>query len=104
MVRGYVSVLWIVSVCMNLICSFFLYRLSGLLVEYRTKLRFLFLVWCMFLLPLPIYDTDATNVLGMLAAFLFIVLICTKGELINRLSVVLIFYPLILGLNYLYFT
>ena len=101
MVRGYVSVLWIVSVCMNLICSFFLYRLSGLLVEYRTKLRFLFLVWCMFLLPLPIYDTDATNVLGMLAAFLFIVLICTKGELINRLSVVLIFYPLILGLNYL---
>ena len=94
-------VLMPVTAVMNMVCSIYLYRLLGLLVEYRKNIKILFLVYGMLLFLLPIYDTDATNVLGMLAAFLFLMLICTRGKLIVRLSSVLIFYPLVLGLNYL---
>ena len=94
-------VLMPVSAVMNLVCSIYLYRLSGLLVEYRKNIKILLLIYGAFLFLVPIYDTDATNVLGMLAAFFFFMLICTKGKLIVRLSFVLIFYPLVLGLNYL---
>lgn len=86
---------------LNMVCSVYLYKLSGLLIEYRKKWRFIPLLWYMFLFLLPIYATDVTNVTGALLIFLFVVIFCTKGSLINKLSVVLIFYPLTLGINYM---
>lgn len=90
-----------ISMCWNFASSLYLYRLMGFIVEYRKKTKYLLIIWSMFLFALPIYNADVTNVLGLLTAFLFIILVCTKGSLINRLAVVLIFFPLILGLNYM---
>lgn len=96
------AVLFPIAFCINMVSSVYLYRLLGLLAEQRQNRKWLLLISNAFLFSLPVYNTDFVNVLGLLAGFSLLIFVCTKGDFMNRIAVIMIFYPLILGLNYIF--
>lgn len=56
---------------------------------------------CVYLSDMIIYSNDIYNLLGTLLLFLTYVLIFYRGRLIEKLSVILVFYPAMIAVNYL---
>lgn len=69
----------------------------------RTPVCILIAAFCAFsyLADVIIYSNDIHNLLGVLIAFFAYVLIFHRGRLIEKVSVILVFYPAMIAVNYL---
>lgn len=56
---------------------------------------------CIYLSDMIIYSNDIYNLLGTLILFLAYVLVFYRGRLIEKVSVILVFYPAMIAVNYL---
>ena len=83
--------------------SYCLYLLLGQLLEFRPSrwARFLALFILIGIANAIIYPRELTGCLICLAGFLLMILACCTGDLAVRFSAVLIFYPIMVSINYL---
>lgn len=96
----------ILIVLSGLVSGYFLYRICENFITWRSAfwIKVLIITGCLSMMVLPIYSTDMVNALGMFFSVLLIVLLGSTGTMLAKLSVVMIFYPVILGINYLKFS
>lgn len=83
--------------------SYCLYLLLSQLLEFRPSrwARFLALFILIGIANAIIYPRELTGCLICLAGFLLMILACCTGDLAVRFSAVLIFYPIMVSINYL---
>lgn len=89
----------------GLVAGYFLYRICENFITWRRSFRIKVLIvpGCLAMMILPIYRTDMVNALGLFFIVLLVVSLGSTGTILAKLSVVMIFYPIILGINYLKF-
>lgn len=87
----------------GVVSGYFLYKLCGCFVTWRRAVlvKETAFLGLSALMLLPIYITDFINVLGQLLGMVVIVLICSVGTIAAKLSVVVIFYPVMLGISFI---
>lgn len=77
------------------------YRITDCFVDIKEKKPFKFIAFISLasIISVVIIVSDIVNVLYALIAYICIMIICYKGSIIKRLSVVMVFYPIIVSLN-----
>ncbi|MBU9743246.1 GHKL domain-containing protein [Lachnospiraceae bacterium ASD3451] len=92
---------------MQFILSFwnaiYLYRIMGQFVDYRNGSLFkaAIILGCCAMSNMPIDLLDPVNSLGIFCLFMGLMLVCSNSRLINKVSVILLLFPIILGMNFI---
>ena len=92
---------------MQFILSFwnaiYLYRIMGQFVDYRNGSLFkaAIILGCCAMSNMPIDLLDPVNSLGIFCLFMGLMLVCSNSRLINKASVILLLFPIILGMNFI---
>lgn len=81
----------------------YLYRIMGQFIDYRKGRlsQAAIFLGCVFMSNMPILLLDPVNILGVLGLFAGLMLLCSNSRLISKISVILLLYPIILGINFI---
>ena len=93
----------IISLIVTWTYAFFFFLILKAFLPLRKHLIaviFAFLV-CVYLADSIIYSNDLGNLLGTMILFFFYVLIFYRGKMMEKISVLLVFYPALIAVNYL---
>lgn len=98
-----IQVLDIIAFILNWINSFFLFMVIGCFLDIRQKLPVKVVAYglCILIANIVIFANDITNIIGVLIGFILFTFILYQDIWICKLSAVIIFYPMIVSINYL---
>ncbi|KPI53193.1 ATP-binding protein [Clostridioides difficile] len=93
-----------IIVLINIYIAFFLYKLTSYFIDFRN--HWIFKVILIFgysiISQMIIWASDPVNILFTLLGYMIMLIICSKSRLIPIVSIIMILYPIIVGINFLF--
>lgn len=93
-----------IIVLIHIYIAFFLYKLTSYFIDFRN--HWIFKVILIFgysiISQMIIWVSDPVNILFTLLGYFIMLIICSKSKLIPIVSIIMILYPIIVGINFLF--
>ncbi|EQF27025.1 putative membrane protein [Clostridioides difficile CD160] len=93
-----------IIVLIHIYIAFFLYKLTSYFIDFRN--HWIFKVILIFgysiISQMIIWVSDPVNILFTLLGYFIMLIICSKSKLISIVSIIMILYPIIVGINFLF--
>lgn len=93
----------LLSILINITYCFTFYKLISSFLQLRRSLlmKITAFIACHYIATAVIYANDIFGILGFMVGFFFYLLFFYQGKLIEKVSVLLVFYPALIAINYL---
>ncbi|WP_339078583.1 GHKL domain-containing protein [Clostridioides difficile] len=93
-----------ILILINIFIAFFLYTLTSYFIDFRNHwiFKIILILGYSIISQMIIWLSDPVNILFTLFGYFILLIICSKSKLIPIISVVMILYPIIIGLNFLF--
>lgn len=97
------KVFWVLGNLAYYLQGYIFFRLIGCFLEVRKPIFIKVITWIMstYVCGMVIFPNDVVNVTGLIPLFLIMLLVGYRGKILVKSSMVLLFYPIIIGLNFL---
>ncbi len=93
-----------ILISINTFIAFFLYKLTSYFIDFRNHwiFKIILILGYSIISQMIIWLSDPVNILFTLFGYFILLIICSKSRLIPIISVIMILYPIIVGLNFLF--
>lgn len=97
------NALWVYGTLIYYVQGYLFSRLIGCFLEERKPIWIKVVTWILgtYVCGMVIFPNDVVNVTGLLPLFLMMLMIGYRGKMLVKCSIVLLFFPIIIGLNFL---
>lgn len=93
-----------ITTLISLFIAFFLYKLTSYFIDFRRHwiFKIILILGYSIITQMIIWISDPVNILFTLLGYFILLIVCSKSRLIPIISVIMIFYPIIVGINFLF--
>lgn len=93
-----------ITVLLSIFMAFFLYKLTSYFIDFRKHwiFKIILILGYSIIGQMIIWLSDPVNILFTLLGYFILLIVCSKSRLIPIISVIMILYPIIVGVNFLF--
>lgn len=93
-----------ITILISFFIAFFLYKLTSYFIDFRRHwiFKIILILGYSIISQMIIWLSDPVNILFTLLGYFILLIVCSKSKLIPIISVIMILYPIIVGINFLF--